>query len=123
MKNLSEKFKVENIPALIILSVDGGVLIPDGIDDINSKGADAIRAWAKDGQEPSAAKPYLWPGVTCNGCEMNPLVGERHKCSTCDNYNLCSECQKKGHAHALTIVPDNLATVGEIATKNIDPKP
>ncbi|CAF5078619.1 unnamed protein product, partial [Rotaria sp. Silwood1] len=73
MKNLSEKFKVENIPALIILSVDGGVLIPDGIDDINSKGADAIRAWAKDGQEPSAAKPYLWPGVTCNGCEMNPL--------------------------------------------------
>ncbi|CAF3211866.1 unnamed protein product, partial [Rotaria sp. Silwood2] len=123
-KNLSEKFKVEGIPTLVVLSADGSLLSPDGSDDIDSKGPDAIRSWLKEKPKSSAVQQeYLWPGVSCNGCQMNPLVGERHKCSKCDDYNLCSACQKKGHEHELTIVPDTLATVSKLAYKEIDIKP
>lgn len=30
--------------------------------------------------------------ITCSSCSMNPLVGIRYKCSTCQDYDLCSEC-------------------------------
>ena len=35
------------------------------------------------------------PGVTCDGCEA-PIMGPRWKCSFCPDYDLCSQCKKKG---------------------------
>jgi len=38
--------------------------------------------------------------VICDGCEMNPLKGDRFKCVTCPNYDLCSYCNATGmHSH------------------------
>jgi len=34
--------------------------------------------------------------VTCDGCEVNPIYGERHRCSVCRNYDLCGSCKEKG---------------------------
>lgn len=31
--------------------------------------------------------------VTCDGCEESPLCGRRHKCTQCENYNLCTSCR------------------------------
>ena len=40
--------------------------------------------------------------VMCDGCGMLPLKGWRYKCSICDDYNLCENCEEKtGHNHPL----------------------
>ncbi|CAF3975171.1 unnamed protein product, partial [Rotaria sp. Silwood1] len=36
---------------------------------------------------------------------MAPLIGQRYRCLTCGNYDLCSACEKKGHEHPLELVP------------------
>jgi hypothetical protein len=34
--------------------------------------------------------------VICDGCEQAPLIGIRWKCTTCPDYDLCSNCKDKG---------------------------
>lgn len=51
-------------------------------------------------QEPQAA-PTAETGApvhenyVCDGCNMNPIVGVRYKCSVCSNYDLCENCEGK----------------------------
>ena len=33
--------------------------------------------------------------VMCDGCGMLPLTGWRYKCSICDDYNLCENCEER----------------------------
>ena len=36
----------------------------------------------------------------CDGCGMLPLAGWRYKCSICDEYNLCENCEERiGRKH------------------------
>lgn len=38
--------------------------------------------------------------VICDGCEENPLCGRRHRCTECENYNLCTTCHDNNvHDH------------------------
>ncbi|CAF3085156.1 unnamed protein product [Rotaria sp. Silwood2] len=123
-KQLSEKFDVEGIPTLVVLSADGKILTGDGCDDVLSKGAEAIRLWSTDDQKTTTSpKEYVWPGVSCKGCQVNPIMGQRYKCSTCDGYNLCSACQKNGHEHELTLVPQTLTTIETLVRKEINANP
>jgi len=34
--------------------------------------------------------------VSCDGCQQAPLIGERFKCETCENFDFCSKCHKEG---------------------------
>ena len=34
-------------------------------------------------------------GIKCAKCLKNPIVGFRYKCSICNNYDLCEECEEK----------------------------
>ena len=38
----------------------------------------------------SASSPAVHVNVTCDGCNMAPIVGSRFKCAECPNYDLCS---------------------------------
>jgi len=39
-------------------------------------------------------------GVNCDGCGMYPLVGFRHKCLICPNFDLCQICRVNfAHPH------------------------
>ena len=44
-------------------------------------------------------------GIKCQRCFKEPIEGFRYKCSICNNYNLCQECEEKnaasegGHSH------------------------
>ena len=33
-------------------------------------------------------------GIKCERCFKEPIVGYRYKCSQCNNYNLCQECEE-----------------------------
>ncbi|OQR82439.1 hypothetical protein ACHHYP_16048 [Achlya hypogyna] len=39
---------------------------------------------------------YVNPDSFCDGCGMDPIVGNMYTCSQCDNYNLCSSCYRSG---------------------------
>lgn len=32
-------------------------------------------------------------GITCDGCEMSPIVGSRFKCTVCRDFDLCETCE------------------------------
>jgi hypothetical protein len=33
-------------------------------------------------------------GIACDQCGQNPIIGLRYKCSKCQIYNLCSQCEE-----------------------------
>ena len=38
--------------------------------------------------------------IKCNKCNKKPIVGFRYKCTICDNYNLCEQCEENtDHIH------------------------
>ena len=38
--------------------------------------------------------------VICDGCGMKPIVGVRYKCTVCENFDYCENCEKTlGEAH------------------------
>ena len=89
---------------MIVLSSDGKILSRKGRDDVGRLGVDALKTWAKGEPLPRPSPDqFQWEHVGCDGCGTNPIIGERYSCSTCGNYDLCSECQKKGHEHELTL--------------------
>ncbi len=99
-------FFCKGIPALFIVSTDGKVLSRRGRDGISTKGVEALKTWAKGEKLPApTADEFQWGHVSCDGCNMAPLVGQRYRCLTCRNYDLCSACEKKGHDHPLELVP------------------
>ena len=98
-------FKSEGIPSLIIISSDGKILTRRGRDDISRKGIEAIQTWSKgEILAPPSSDEYLWSGVSCDDCQICPIIGLRYHCSTCGNYDLCSTCQAKGHEHSLELI-------------------
>jgi hypothetical protein len=34
-------------------------------------------------------------GITCDGCQTTPIVGNRFKCSVCPDFDLCESCEEK----------------------------
>ncbi|EEQ99491.1 hypothetical protein Pmar_PMAR025881 [Perkinsus marinus ATCC 50983] len=49
----------------------------------------------KGGLEGMQAKPVVHYGFICDGCEMDPLVGDRYKCNYCEDFDFCSKCFDK----------------------------
>lgn len=40
-------------------------------------------------------------GVECDGCNVCPIVGNRYKCTICNNFDYCEKCEEtKPHEHA-----------------------
>ncbi|KAF4673298.1 hypothetical protein FOL47_010739 [Perkinsus chesapeaki] len=56
----------------------------------------------------TSGKLAVHRGFICDGCEMDPLVGDRYKCNYCDDFDYCSKCYERrlilGHNpfHAFT---------------------
>lgn len=45
--------------------------------------------------------------VRCDGCGMRPMIGMRHKCSQCPNFDYCEECMEtRTHEHPFYRVVD-----------------
>lgn len=40
--------------------------------------------------------------ISCNGCKVFPIIGKRFHCMTCNDYDLCFDCEKKDvHNHPM----------------------
>ena len=40
--------------------------------------------------------------ITCDGCKMKPIIGNRYKCTDCTNFDFCENCyqkNKENHKH------------------------
>lgn len=51
-------------------------------------------------------------GVTCNGCGISDFAGNRFKCTVCNDFDYCDECQRQGAVtddhdadHPMTLIP------------------
>jgi len=53
------------------------------------------RGWGGMFGPPGEHEPVRHFGVTCDGCEMNPIVGNRYKCKSRHDFDLCSGCKDK----------------------------
>merc|ERR1712223_122779 len=52
-----------------------------------------------EGNSGMARSAQVHWGVVCDGCD-GPVVGPRHKCLVCPDYDLCATCEARGlHAH------------------------
>lgn len=93
---------------MFVVSSDGKLLSRRGRNDISRKGIEALKTWAQgESLAPPTADEFLWDDVSCNGCSMNPIIGQRYSCRTCENYDLCSTCKTKEHEHPLELVPQS----------------
>ncbi|CAF1421562.1 unnamed protein product [Rotaria sordida] len=92
-------------PALIVMSIDGKVLTHFGHHYILRQGSKAIQCWSR-GEKVAVSTPddYVWQNISCNECNMIPIIGKRYHCSICENYDLCFACQLKGHEHLLELM-------------------
>jgi len=39
---------------------------------------------------------FIHKGVSCDVCNMNPILGNRYKCTACYDYDLCENCEIAG---------------------------
>jgi next-to-BRCA1 protein 1 len=46
--------------------------------------------------ESVALQTVIHRGVECDGCRMFPIQGNRYKCYTCPDYDLCEICEEAG---------------------------
>ena len=45
--------------------------------------------------------------VTCDGCGMRPIIGNRYKCKGCGNFDFCEKCYEKNkvtHGHEFELI-------------------
>ncbi|ODM92659.1 ZZ-type zinc finger-containing protein P35G2.11c [Orchesella cincta] len=55
---------------------------------------------AKTSQGSGNGESVVHPRITCDGCRQKPIVGKRHKCLQCLDYDLCENCMTAGtHSH------------------------
>jgi thiol-disulfide isomerase/thioredoxin len=106
-EKLSEKFDVDCIPFLTVLSPSLEIVVSDGVNEIRAAPAEALRKWCQGkrlfwSREP-AKDEYVWEDADCNECFLSPLLGSRYGCTNDEcKIDLCETCfQKTKHEHPL----------------------
>jgi thiol-disulfide isomerase/thioredoxin len=104
---LGEKFNVEGIPSLVVLSSTCEIITSDGVDEIRAESNEALQKWSQGKRlfwsREAREGEYVWEGTTCTQCHMSPLIGPRHGCTNreCD-VDLCETCLPTNkHEHPL----------------------
>jgi len=43
----------------------------------------------------SSSSNVIHSNVTCDGCKVSPILGNRYKCTVCQNFDYCDSCEEK----------------------------
>lgn len=43
--------------------------------------------------------------IRCDGCSVKPIKGDRYKCSICEDYDFCSNCEEKNYKTKVHLHP------------------
>ncbi|CAF3901886.1 unnamed protein product, partial [Rotaria sp. Silwood1] len=104
---LGEKFNVEGIPALVVLSPTCDKITADGVEEIRVASKKALDQWSQGkrlfwSREPREDE-YVWEDTACSLCYLSPLIGSRHGCTHKEcNIDLCQTCLPNNkHEHPL----------------------
>jgi len=106
-RSLGEKFQVDGIPSLVVLSPSCEVIHSDGVSEVRAAEKKALLQWAEGKRlfwsRDAKEDEHAWQSVNCSNCFMSPLIGARHGCPNrgCD-VDLCSTCVNSfKHDHPL----------------------
>ncbi len=72
----------------------------------------------------TTGSPPVHQGVSCDGCGLSPIVGDRFKCSVRENFDLCSKCeasQLQPHPMIKIYSPDQSPAAIYVALKENQP--
>jgi len=47
-------------------------------------------------QQQESGDKTIHHGIVCDGCQATPIVGTRFKCTVCNDFDLCEQCEAKG---------------------------
>eukprot|EP00463_Aulacantha_scolymantha_P003382 TRINITY_DN4240_c0_g1_i1.p1 TRINITY_DN4240_c0_g1~~TRINITY_DN4240_c0_g1_i1.p1 ORF type:complete len:249 (-),score=32.24 TRINITY_DN4240_c0_g1_i1:152-898(-) len=50
-------------------------------------------------KKPKTGYDPVHQGISCDACNVNPIVGIRYKCSVCPDFDLCETCNNEGNHH------------------------
>ena len=65
---------------------------------MKEKGMTVEEMAKEESKEPTGQ--VVHQGVCCDGCQINPIIGHRYKCSVCQDFDFCSNCEEKiDHFH------------------------
>ena len=102
---LAEKFQVDGLPCLVVVSPSGDLISCAGVEEVNVGSEKALLHWSQGKSlfwsRPARVAEYLWKDLTCEECFLHPLLGRRFVClSDGCRSNLCEECSRR-HLHRL----------------------
>ena len=105
---MNDKFDVDGIPSLVVLSPSLEVIIPEGIEELEVAPQEALRSWFQGkrlfwSREPQQGE-YVWENTICDGCYLSPLIGPRYGCrkEQC-HLDFCENCLPNAkHEHPFT---------------------
>ncbi|CAF4033577.1 unnamed protein product, partial [Rotaria sp. Silwood1] len=104
---LGEKFNVNGIPSLVVLSSTCEKITSDGVKEVRAASNKALDLWSQGKRlfwsREAREGEYVWEDTTCDSCYMSPLIGSRHGCTHKEcNINLCETCLPNNkHEHPL----------------------
>ena len=82
-----------------------GNIVINNNNEINNKITEKLEEKGlklKAGNPKKEENKKIHNGIHCNGCGMNPIVGNRFKCAICENFDYCEKCEnmmKDKHLH------------------------
>lgn len=119
---MSEKFNVEGIPALILVSSDGKTLTSSGVEEVRASPKTVLEKWSEGKclfwSREAREGEYVWQDEACSNCYMNPIIGSRHGCTNREcNVDLCETCASNyQHEHPLVqyLIPKKSYSLEEL---------
>ena len=62
-------------------------------EDGPKEGQNLLNMLFRIAEEQARREGYIHRGISCNGCNANPIKGVRYRCVNCMDYDLCEACE------------------------------